>query len=54
VENCRKIGKSDMVYNDLTPDIQINPETYEVLVDGKPAVAEPAISLSLSRLYNLF
>ncbi len=54
VENCRKIGKSDMVYNDLTPDIQINPETYEVLVDGKPAVAEPAIRLSLSRLYNLF
>lgn len=54
VRNCRNIGKKDMIYNDLTPDIQVNPETYEVLVDGRPAVAEPAERLSLSRLYSLY
>ena len=54
VENCRNIGKKDLIDNDITPDIQINPETYEVLVDGKPATADPALRLSLARLYNLY
>ena len=54
VSGCRKIGKSDMLYNDLTPEIQVNPETYEVKVDGVHARVEPASSLSLARLYNLF
>ena len=54
VKDCRSIGKKDMVYNDLTPDIRVNPETYEVLVDGKPAVAKPFERLSLSRLYSLY
>ncbi len=54
VRNCRTIGKKDMVYNDLTPDIEINPETYEVRVDGKIATVNPSDKLSLSRLYNLY
>ena len=54
VENCRSINKKSMLYNDLTPDIQINPETYEVLVDGKAAKADPALRLSLARLYCLY
>ncbi|ABK77090.1 Urea amidohydrolase (urease) alpha subunit [Cenarchaeum symbiosum A] len=54
VRGCRHIGKKDMVHNDLTPDIQINPETYEVRVDGALATTEPARSVSLARLYNLF
>ena len=54
VENCRGIGKKDMIHNDLTPEILVNPETYEVLVDGKPAVADPALRLSLARLYCLY
>ena len=54
VENCRSIGKKDMVHNSLTPDIRINPETYEVLVDGSPATADPAARLSLARLYSLY
>ncbi len=54
VENCRGIGKKDMIYNDLTPEIRINPETYEVVVDGSPATAEPATRLSLGRLYSLY
>jgi len=54
VKNCRKIGKKDMIYNDLTPKIEINPETYEVRVDGKIATVDPADKVSLARLYNLF
>jgi urease subunit alpha len=54
VKNCRNIGKKDMIHNDKTPKIEINPETYEVRVDGKVATVEPAKSLSLARLYNLF
>lgn len=54
VKNCRSIGKKDMLYNNLTPKIEINPETYEVRVDGKIATVDPSDKLSLSRLYNLY
>ncbi|MGQ0795680.1 MAG: urease subunit alpha [Nitrosopumilaceae archaeon] len=54
VKNCRKISKKDMIYNDLTPKIEINPETYEVRVDGKIATVDPVDKVSLARLYNLF
>lgn len=54
VKNCRKIGKKDMVFNNLTPSIKIDPETYIVKVDGKVVTSEPASKLSLARLYNLF
>ncbi len=30
LENCRNIGKKDMIHNDATPDIKVNPENYEV------------------------
>jgi urease subunit alpha len=54
VKNCRRIGKKNMVYNDLTPKIDIDPETYEVKVDGRLATVPPANKLALARLYNLF
>lgn len=54
VKNCRKIGKKDMVFNNLTPSIEIDSETYIVKVDGKVVTSEPASKLSLARLYNLF
>ncbi|HXV45764.1 MAG TPA: urease subunit alpha [Nitrososphaera sp.] len=54
VKNCRKISKRNMFYNNLVPKIEIDPETYEVKVDGKLATAPPAEKLSLARLYNLF
>ena len=54
VKDCRSIGKKDMVYNSLTPDIEINPETYEVKVDGTTATVNPSDKLSLSRLYSLY
>lgn len=54
VQKCRKIGKRSMMHNNLTPKIEIDPETYVVKVDGKVATTEPATKLSLARLYNLF
>ncbi|HEX9320445.1 MAG TPA: urease subunit alpha, partial [Nitrososphaeraceae archaeon] len=42
VKNCRNIGKKDMVFNNLTPSIEIDPETYIVKVNGKVATTEPA------------
>ncbi|MHA7646804.1 urease subunit alpha [Nitrosopumilus sp. S4] len=54
VKNCRSIGKKDMLYNNLTPEIEINPETYEVKIDGKLATVDPTDKVSMARLYNLF
>ncbi len=54
VSGCRSVGKKDMLYNDLTPDIDVNPETYEVKVDGRIATVDPATEVSLGRLYNLY
>ena len=54
VKNCRNIGKKDMIYNDATPKIEIDPETYEVKVDGEVATVDPAKEVSLARLYSLY
>lgn len=54
VKNCRNIGKKNMVANNRTPKIEIDPETYKVLVDGKPATTQASEKLSMSRLYYLF
>lgn len=54
VRNCRKIGKSSLLLNGETPKIEVDPETYEVKVDGRIATVPPAKSLSMSQVYNLF
>lgn len=54
VENCRNIGKKDMVYNDAAPEITVDPETYTVKADGESLTSKPAQSLPLTQVYNLF
>lgn len=54
VENCRNIGKADMKYNDKTPVITVDPETYKVTADGELLTSRPAEKLPLTQLYNLF
>jgi urease subunit alpha len=54
VSNCRKIGKKDMRRNEATPKIKINPDTYEVLVDGKKVSSEPLKTLPMTQRYFLF
>jgi len=54
VVNCRRIGKKDMVHNSGTPNIEVDPETYEVRVDGALITCEPAAILPLAQRYFLF
>ncbi len=54
VENTRAIGKSDMVLNDATPVIEVDPETYEVRADGELITCEPAAELPLAQRYFLY
>ncbi|TDH24187.1 urease subunit alpha [Segetibacter sp. 3557_3] len=54
VENCRNVSKSDLVHNDKTPQIDVNPETYEVRVDGEHITCEPLEVVSLAQRYFLF
>ena len=51
---CRNITKKDMKFNDKTPDITVNPETYEVRVNGEKIVSKPAKKLPLTQIYSLF
>ena len=55
VENVRGgISKADMVLNDATPDISVDPETYEVRADGELLVCEPAAELPMAQRYFMF
>jgi urease alpha subunit len=54
VRGCRKLGKKDMKWNDATPKITVDPETYEVTADGKSLVCAPARVLPLAQRYFLF
>jgi urease subunit alpha len=54
VEGTRGIGKSDMIHNSATPQIEVNPETYEVRADGVLLTCEPAKELPLAQRYFMF
>jgi urease subunit alpha len=55
VENTRGgISKADMVLNGATPDITVDPETYEVHADGQLLVCEPAKELPMAQRYFMF
>jgi urease subunit alpha len=50
----RAVGKADMVNNSALPDIDIDPETFAIAIDGEPVVPQPAGELPLAQLYSLF
>lgn len=54
VKGTRSIGKEQMVHNDLLAHIEVDPETYEVRLDGERVVSEPATELPLAQRYFLF
>ncbi|MCG8493170.1 MAG: urease subunit alpha, partial [Sneathiellales bacterium] len=54
VEGCRSAKKSDMILNDYTPHIDVDPETYEVRADGELLTCEPATVLPMAQRYFLF
>lgn len=54
VRGCRRIGKRDMRYNDATPRMRVDPETYVVEADGKVCAADPAESLPLTQQWFVY
>jgi urease subunit alpha len=54
VENTRKIGKKDMIHNGAMPQIDVDPETYEVHADGELLTCAPAEILPMAQRYFLF
>ena len=54
VKNCRNIGKNDMLFNDRTGDIKVDPENYRVTVDGEIITCQAAETLPLTQKYFLF
>lgn len=54
VSGCRKVTKADMALNDATPEISVDPETYEVRADGELLTCEPAAELPMAQRYFLF
>ncbi len=54
VRGCRSIGKADMVHNDYLPQIDVDPQTYQVRADGELLVCEAAVELPLAQRYFLF
>jgi urease subunit alpha len=54
VKNCRNISKKDLIHNDQTPQIDVDPENYDVRVDGEIITCEPASVLPLAQRYFLF
>ncbi len=53
VRQTRKLTKRDMLWNDFCPRITVDPETFDVFVDGALATCEPARELPLARRYML-
>ncbi len=53
VRGCRDIGKRDMLRNDATPQIEVDPETYVVRLDGEVATVPPADTLPMTQLWFL-
>lgn len=51
VRGTRSVSKADMVLNTATPHIEVNPETFEVTVDGYPCTVAPAKKLPMAQLY---
>ncbi len=54
VKNTRNIGKSDLLLNDATPEVEVDPETYEVRADGELLTCQPAEVLPMAQRYFMF
>ncbi|WP_115790132.1 urease subunit alpha [Arthrobacter silvisoli] len=54
VSGIRSLRKADLKFNDATPDIAVDPETYKVTVDGEDVSCEPVTELPMAQRYFLF
>jgi urease subunit alpha len=49
----RGLSKTDMLRNDACPEVRVDPQTFDVFVDGVLATCEPARVLPLAQRYML-
>ena len=54
VKNTRDIGKKDLPLNNTTPEMEVDPETYEVRANGELLTCQPAEVLPLAQRYFMF
>ena len=54
VANCRGVRKADLIHNSAMPNIEVDPETYEVRADGELLTCEPAHILPMAQRYFIF
>ncbi|KAJ2896408.1 Urease [Coemansia aciculifera] len=54
VRNCRNIGKLDLKLNCALPRVSVDPETYQVCLDGVPCTCDPATELPLTQAHLIF
>ncbi len=54
VRDVRRLAKTDMPRNDALPRIEVNPDTFEVTVDGERIEPEPVSRLPMTQRYFLF
>jgi urease subunit alpha len=54
ISPTREIGKAQMINNDATPEIRVEPETFRIHVDGELIEPAPATELPLTQLYSMF
>ncbi|MGE4364592.1 MAG: urease subunit alpha, partial [Mycolicibacterium sp.] len=54
VGNVRGVGKAQMPLNDATPDIEVDPDTFTVRIDGEVWQEQPATELPMAQRYFLF
>ncbi|ROL71414.1 urease subunit alpha [Pseudomonas chlororaphis] len=54
VKGCRNVQKTDLIHNDYLPQIDVDPQTYQVKADGVLLWCEPADVLPMAQRYFLF
>lgn len=54
VNNVRRVGKAQMPLNDAMPDIEVEPDTFTVRIDGQVWQEQPAVELPMAQRYFLF
>ncbi len=52
-KGTRKLNKAHMLHNDACPNITVNAQTFDVMIDGKVITCEPAKVLPLAQRYML-
>ncbi|GKU22058.1 unnamed protein product [Fusarium langsethiae] len=54
VKNCRIVKKSDLMFNNATPQVEVDPNTLAVTCEGMTLKSEPASSLPMTRQSFLY